>query len=158
GRLVHDDHQYTALGLTIAGGPRMGRFTLEGHYTFLELSAPGPSNQQFGTAHRFGVMGRADLVRLDSHIVGANALLALYGEPGLFHQRPHWSKRDVYDQPREVSLDGGRSGAVLGFGSNLDFRLEQPRGFPNRVGWQLGWQMTASDEHAPDPSVICKGV
>ncbi|HVV82811.1 MAG TPA: hypothetical protein VHE35_07010 [Kofleriaceae bacterium] len=157
GRLIHDDHRYTALGVTVAGGPRMGRFTLEGHYTYLQLSAPGPSEQVFGSAHRVGLMGRADLVRLDSHIVGANALLAFYGEAGMMHELHRWLKPGVYER-REVSRDGGRTGAVVGFGFNLDLRLEQPRGFPNRIGWQLGWQMTASDEHDPDPTMICKGV
>lgn len=158
GRLFHDDRRYTALGLTIAGGPRMGRLTLEGHYTYLDLTAPGPSNQRFGSAHRVGVMGRADLIRLGSHIIGANSLLSLYGEAGLYHQLHRWLKPGVYDRPREVSVDGSGSGAMLGFGFNLDFRLEQPLGFPNRVGWQLGWQMTASDRHDPGPTMICKGV
>ncbi len=158
GRLVHDDERYTALGLTIAGGPRMGRFTLEGHYTYLDLTAPGPSSQRFGSAHRLGVMARADLIRVGSRVVGANTLLAFYGEAGLFHQLHRWLRPGVYDRPREVSLDGGRAGAMLGFGFNLDIRLEQPRGFPARVGWQFGWQMTLSDEHEPGPTMICRGV
>lgn len=158
GRLVHDQRRYTALGATIAGGPRMGRLTLEGHYTYLGLSAPGPSSERFGSAHRFGVMGRADLLRLDSHVVGANSLLAFYAEAGLVHQLHRWLRPGVADRPREVALDGSRAGAIVGFGFNLDFRLEQPRGFPARVGWQLGWQLTTSDEHEPDPTVICRGV
>lgn len=158
GRLVHDDRRYTALGLTIAGGPRMGRFTLEGHYTYLDLTAPGPSSERFGSAHRLGAMARADLVRLGSNIVGANSMLAVYGEAGLFHQLHRWTRPGVDDRPREVSVDGSRSGALVGFGLNLDVRLEQPRGFPARVGWQLGWQMTSSDEHDPGPTMICKGV
>lgn len=158
GRLVHDEQRYTALGLTIAGGPRMGRFTLEGHYTYLDLTAPGPSSQRFGSAHRLGVMARADLIRVGSRVVGANTLLAFYGEAGLFHQLHRWLRPGVYDRPREVSLDGGRAGAMLGFGFNLDIRLEQPRGFPARVGWQFGWQMTSSDEHEPGPTMICRGV
>ena len=158
GRLNHDDRQFTALGVTVAGGPRMGRFTLEGHYTFLDLTAPGPSSQHLGTAHRFAVMARADLIRLDSRIMGANSLLAIYGEAGLARQFHQWAKPGVYERPREVSLDGNRSGGVVGFGLNLDLRLEQPRGFPARVGWQLGWQLASSQEHAPDPTMICKGV
>ena len=158
GRLMHDDRRYTALGLTIAAGPRMGRLTLEGHYTYLDLTAPGPSSQRFGSAHRLGAMARADLIRLGSHVVGANSMLALYGEAGLFHQLHRWTRPGVDDRPREVSVDGSRSGALVGFGLNLDVRLEQPRGFPARVGWQLGWQMTASDEHDPGPTMICKGV
>ena len=158
GRVFHHDQRFTALGLTLAGGPRMGRFTLEGHYTYLELSAPGPSSQRYGAAHRLGVMGRADLVRLDSHVVGANALLALYAEAGLVHQYHRWLRPGPYDRQREVALDGGRPEAIAGFGFNLDFRLEQPRGFPNRVAWQLGWQLTSSTEHAADPTMICKGV
>jgi hypothetical protein len=158
GRLIHDDRRYTALGLTIAAGPRMGRLTLEGHYTYLDLSAPGPSSQRFGSAHRLGAMARADVLRLDSHIIGANSMLALYAEAGLFHQLHRWLRPGAYESPREVALNGSRSGGLVGFGFNLDVRLEQPRGFPARVGWQLGWQMTSSAEHDPGPTMICRGV
>lgn len=158
GRLIHDRARYTALGMTIAGGPRMGRLTLEGHYTYLDLTAPGPSSQRFGSAHRLGVMARADLVRVGSRIVGANSLLAIYAETGLVEQYHHWLRPGVHERPRPVAVDGSHAGAIVGFGFNLDFRLEQPRGFPSRVGWQLGWQLTASDEHAPDPTVVCRGV
>ena len=158
GRVVHDHQPYTALGVTIAGGPRMGRFTLEGHYTYVGLSAPGPSDERFGSAHRLGVMARADLFRLDSRVVGANSMLAFYAEAGLVEQYHRWQHPAMDERPRVVPVDGRRGGAIVGFGFNLDFRLEQPLGFPNRVGWQLGWQLTASDEHAPDPTVICRGV
>lgn len=158
GKVVHDAESFTALGVTIAGGPRMGRFTAEGQYTYLGLSAPGPSSQHFGSAHRLGVMARADLIRFGSTVVGPNTLLALYGEVGVVQQLHRWTRPGIYDRAREVPLDGSRRFAVVGFGFNLDLRLEQPRGFPNRVGWQLGWQMTASDQHDPDPRMICKGV
>ena len=158
GRVVHEDQRFTALGVTIAGGPRIGRFTLEGQYTYLGLSAPGPSSQHYGSVHRIGVMARADLLRFDSRVVGPNTLLAFYGEAGVVEQLHRWDRPGVYDRPREVWVDGGRSVAVIGFGFNLDLRLEQPRGFPNRVGWQLGWQLTASDRHDADPMMICKGV
>ncbi len=158
GRLFHDTRRYTALGVTVAGGPRMGRMTLEGHYTYLDLTAPGPSSQRFGSAHRLGVMGRVDVVRLGSRVVGANSLLALYAEAGLAHQFHQWLRPGAYERPREVAVNASRPGAIVGFGFNLDFRLEQPLGFPNRIGWQLGWQLTASDVHEPDPTLVCRGV
>ena len=41
GYLVHDTRTYTALGAAIAAGPRVGRFTFEADYLFLNLSEPG---------------------------------------------------------------------------------------------------------------------
>lgn len=157
GWVVHDDETYTALGAAVSVGPRIGRYTLEAGYVYAELSEPGPSSLAHGNLHRLSVNGRADLVRLGSHSLGPNSMLALYGEVGLARQLHHWYRPAVGQAQRVVPVDAGRSLAVFGFGLNLDHRLEQPRGFPSRVGWQLGWQLTASDQQAAGNTVLCRG-
>lgn len=157
GHLVHDGKAYTALGGALAIGPRFGRFTLEADFLYVDLSAPGPSTLHYGNAERLGVMGRVDVVRFGPRIMGANSLLAIYGEVGAARQWHHWSRPGDRDPQREVPVDSSLSTGVVGFGINLDHRLEQPRGFPKRVGWQLGWQLTSSRTREPDSMVVCRG-
>jgi len=157
GWLVHDDQTYTALGGALAVGPRIGRFALEAGYVFAQLSEPGPSTLAHGSMHRISVNGRADLIRLGSRTLGPNSMLAIYGEAGLARQLHYWLRPAEGQARRTIPVDGGRSMAVFGFGINLDHRLEQPLGFPSRIGWQLGWQLTASDRQAPGNTVVCRG-
>jgi hypothetical protein len=157
GHLVHDGKTYTALGGAVAVGPRIGRFTFEADFLFLDLSAPGPSNLHYGNAARLGVMARVDFLRFGPRIIGANSLLALYGELGAARQWHQWARPGEREPQREIPVDGSISTGVIGFGLNLDHRLEQPRGFPKRVGWQLGWQLTSSRTREPDPMMICRG-
>jgi hypothetical protein len=157
GSLVHDGRAYTALGGALAAGPRIGRFTFEVDYLYLQLSEPGPSNRIYGRAQRAGVMARADVIRLGPHWIGANSLLALYGELGAARQWHHWAQPGDHEPARAVPIDGSGTMAVVGFGLNLDHRIERPRGFPNRIGWQLGWQLTSSRTRRPDPSAACLG-
>jgi hypothetical protein len=156
GWVIHDDKTYTALGGAISVGPRIGRFTLEAGYVFAELSAPGASTLAYGNIHRLSVNARADLLRLGSHTLGPNSMLAIYGEAGLARQFHHWYKPSYSEPMREIPLDHGRSFGVIGFGLNLDHRLEQPLGLA-RVGWQLGWQLTSSGREDPMNTVICRG-
>lgn len=157
GYLVHDQKAYTALGGAIALGPRFGRFTVEADLMVLELSEPGPSNRHYGSAERLGIMGRVDVLRFGPRVIGANSMLAFYAEAGAARQWHQWARPGERDPQREVPVDSSLSTGVIGFGINLDHRLEQPRGFPRRVGWQLGWQLTSSQTKAPDPMVICRG-
>jgi hypothetical protein len=157
GYLVHDGRAYTAVGGALAVGPRLGRFTLEADFLYLDLSAPGPSTLHYGNAERLGIMGRVDVLRVGPRVIGANSLLAFYAEAGAARQWHNWSRPGDRDPQREVPIDGAIATGVVGFGLNLDHRLEQPRGFPRRVGWQLGWQLTSSRTKAPDPMVVCRG-
>jgi hypothetical protein len=157
GYVVHDAAQYTALGPTLALGPRLGRLTFEATYLYAALSAPGPSDLTYGSVQRLGVMARADVVRLGSHQVGPNSMLALYAEAGVAQQRYHFDHPVVSEHSRVLPADESRPTAVLGFGLNLDHRLEQPRGFPVRVGWQLGWQLTTEQRHEMSPAIECRG-
>lgn len=157
GWMVHEDKTYTALGGALAVGPRLGRFALEAGYVYAELTEPGPSTQAHGNVHRLSINGRADLIRLGSRSLGPNSMLAIYGEAGVARQLHHWYKPSDNDASRVIPVDAGRSIAVFGFGLNLDHRLEQPLGFPSRIGWQLGWQLTASDRQEPASTVECRG-
>jgi|JI10StandDraft_1071094.scaffolds.fasta_scaffold40731_2 hypothetical protein len=157
GHLIHDDKQYTALGAAIAVGPRFDRYTLEADYLYLDLSEPGPSSLRYGSAHRLGVMARVDVIRFGPHAVGANSMLALYAEAGAARQWHRWSRPSATEPARLTPIDSVASIGVVGFGLNLDHRLEKPLGFPNRIGWQLGWQLTATPSHLPDETVLCRG-
>jgi hypothetical protein len=156
GWIVHDDKTYTALGGAISVGPRIGRFTLEAGYVFAELSEPGPSSLAHGNFHRLSANVRADLIRLGSRSLGPNSMLAIYGEAGLARQFHHWYRPSFSEGMREIPLDAGRSFGVFGFGLNLDHRLEQPFNLA-RIGWQLGWQLTASDRVDRMNTIICRG-
>ncbi|MBK9034740.1 MAG: hypothetical protein IPL61_26325 [Myxococcales bacterium] len=157
GHLVHDGKSYTALGAALAFGPRIGRFTFEGDFLYLSLTEPGPSNLHYGSVQRLGAMARVDLVRLGSHVLGANSMLALYGEIGGARQWHQWSRPGAHDPARAIPVDSAATIGVVGFGINLDHRFEKPLGFPSRVGWQLGWQLTSTPTRASDPMVICRG-
>jgi hypothetical protein len=158
GHLVHDGKTYTALGGAVAAGPRLGRFTLEADYLYLALTEPGPSSLRYGTAQRFGAMARVDVIRLGSRWLGANSMLAIYAEAGAARQWHSWRRPGALEAPRAVPVDRAAHLGVVGFGLNLDHRLEKPLGFPTRVGWQLGWQLTSTQTRAADPMITCRGV
>lgn len=156
GYLVHDTKTYTALGAAVAAGPRIGRFTFEADYLFLNLSEPGPSALRYGRAQRLGAMARVDVVRLGSRVLGANSMLAIYAELGAARQWHAWSRPGLRDPARAVPVDSAANLGVVGFGVNLDHRLEQPLNL-SRVGWQLGWQLTSTPSRLADPMVECRG-
>ena len=157
GYVFHDAERYTALGPTASLGHRFDRLTIEATYLYADLSEPGPSTRSHGRMQRLGVMGRVDALRFGPHAVGANSMLALYVEAGLAQQRYHWYRPEPNERPRAIPVDDNRVTAVAGFGFNLDHRLEQPRGFPSRIGWQLGWQLTAADRQEMGPTIECRG-
>lgn len=157
GTVVHGDRAYTALGGAVAAGPRIGRFTVEAEYLFVQLTEPGPSSLYHGNAHRLGLMGRVDALRFGPRVIGANSLLAIYAEAGVARQWHQWARPGLREAARAIPVDSSFSTGVVGFGLNLDHRLEQPRGFPNRIGWQLGWQLTSTRSRTPDPMIVCRG-
>lgn len=157
GWLMHNDKRYTALGGAVSFGPRIGRLALEAGYVFAQLSEPGPSTLSHGNIHRLSINSRADLIRLGSRTLGPNSMLAIYGEIGVARQLHHWYKPGENAARRIIPIDGGRTIGVVGFGLNLDHRLEQPLGFPSRIGWQLGWQLTASERAEMGNTIECRG-
>jgi hypothetical protein len=148
----------TALGVTVAGGKRWGRFGIEAEYTLLQLSERGPSDLVIGDAQRLGVIARFEAIRLGSHIVGPNSMFAVYVEGGA---GVAWNDfyRPGADETgtRIVADDSKRAEGQIGFGIMLDHRLQEPIGFPRRIGWFLGWRMTMTP-HEDTPMSICRGV
>lgn len=155
--VVHTERlDATALGLSVGVGQRWGRFALEAEYTGLQFSERGPANDQLGAGHRLGVVGRFDVLRLGSTVVGDNSLFAVYVEGGADVAWNRWYRSSTRDDDRIVPDDTKQAEGIVGFGLSLDHRLQEPIGFPRRIGWFLGWRM-AFAPHAPTPASICRG-
>lgn len=157
GPITTDQRDYTAIGAVIALGRRVGRFTFELEYDYLGLQDPGPSSLILGRAQNVALVARVDVLRLGPSVVGANSMLAIYAEGAIQRTMFHYYYPGITDAPREVPDGGGQSQAVVGFGALLDHRLEQPLGFPSRVGWQLGWRLASSPRDQHDPMLLCTG-
>lgn len=157
GILAIDGHEYTGLGGLVAFGHRWGRFAIDAEYGYLELTERGPSSTRYGSAHSLGVNTRWELLRLGSRVVGPNSMTALYIEAGVGRQ---FRRGDAvaYDETVRRQLASGQVTQLNGgFGVMFDHRLEQPRGFPNRIGWQFGWRVISTPRPGPDTFVTCRG-
>ncbi len=156
GLLYADGVEATGLGLTTGVGRRWGRLAVDAEYAYLRLSERGPSSLKLGDAHRLGVIGRVDVVRLGPRWVGGNSLLSIYAEGGAVVAWNSW-KRPEYDEPvRVVPADTKRPEGQIGFGVQIDHRLQKPIGFPHRIGWFLGWRLALSP-HTSEPALVCRG-
>ncbi|MBA3458561.1 MAG: hypothetical protein H0T46_01260 [Deltaproteobacteria bacterium] len=156
GFIYGERHDVTAVGLAAAVGQRWGRFALDSEYAYLQLQERGPSALRLGTGHRLSVIGRFDVIRVGPRIIGANSLLAVYVEGGAGVAWNQWF-RPAHDQPvRIVPEDTKRPEAQVGFGVEIDHRLQEPIGFPHRIGWFLGWRM-AYAPHDAGAASICRG-
>jgi len=156
GFLYNERLDVLALGLTAAMGQRWGRLALEAEYSYLELSAKGPSNLPLGDGQRLGVVTRFDVLRLGSTVVGGNSMLAVYVEGGAVVAWNDWYRPGSEEPSRIVPEDTKRVEAQAGFGIMLDHRLQEPIGFPRRVGWFLGWRVALAP-HQSEPASVCRG-
>lgn len=147
----------TALGLVAAGGHRWGRLSLEAEYGYFDLSARGADSTTLGDAQRLGVVARLEVIRLGSHIVGANSMLAVYVEGGAGVAWNDWYRPASDEAPRIVPADSKRVEGQVGFGVMIDHRLQEPIGFPRRIGWFLGWRL-AMTPHNDGIAAVCRGV
>lgn len=154
-----------ALGLSAAAGYRFGRLTLESELDAYELRTRGEimtplglgeGDINIGHGERLSAMARFDVVRLGSHVVGQNSLLALYVEVGGGVEWNSWSQPNTNEAARVVPDDTKRTIGQFGFGIALDHRLQEPIGFPHRIAWLLGWRMAVSP-HAPMTGTECRG-
>jgi len=145
-----------ALGLVAALGHRWGRLTLEAEYSYLTFQVKGPSSMRLGDGDRLGAIGRFDFLRLGPKIVGGNSLVSFYVEGGAAVAWNRWSEPNYDQEMRLVPEDTKRVEGQVGFGVQIDHRLQEPIGFPRRVGWFLGWRM-AFAPHGPDAATICRG-
>src|SRR5690606_23758542 len=108
GFLFHEPVEVTAVGFAAAMGYRFGRFTLEAEYTYLGFQVRGPDDTPLGRGQRLAALGRFDVVRLDSTLVGANSMLALYVEGGAGTAWNHWYRPAPEAQSRIVPNDTRR--------------------------------------------------
>jgi hypothetical protein len=155
-----------AIGFTAALGHRFGRLTLEGEYTRLSFQSNGQymtsigpvqGDIGIGSGDRLAALARLDVIRLGSNVVGANSMLAVYVEGGAALAWNHWDLPGAADPARLVPDATQRIEGQVGFGVMLDHRLQEPIGFPHRVGWFLGWRL-AMTPHQPMAAAICRGV
>jgi hypothetical protein len=157
GILGLDGREYTTLGGTVAAGQRWGRLTLDAEYGYFEITERGPSNVRYGVAHELGLNVRYDVLRLGSRVVGPNSMAAIYVEGRVARQR-RAADPLAPDETRRAVLPGGASNQLAaGFGLLFDHRLEQPRGFPSRVGWMLGWRVIGTPSPEPSGYATCRG-
>jgi hypothetical protein len=157
GFLYHEPVDVTAVGGEVAMGYRFGRLAFEAEYTYLAFQVKGPDDTPLGAGQRLTVLGRFDVIRLGPRIVGQNSLLSFYVEGGAGTAWNHWYKPSYDEASRLVPADTRRPEGQIGFGIAIDHRLQEPVGFPHRVGWFLGWRMAMSP-HQPMVGSICRGV
>jgi len=157
GFLYGEPQDVLALGVEAAMGQRFGRFAIEAEYAFLGFQSRGQyqtalgvtdGDVSLGHGHRLGVLARYEVIRFDSHQVGQNTMAAIYVEAGVDTAWNHWSRPDYNESSRLVPDDTKRVEGQGGFGIMLDHRLQEPIGFPRRVGWFIGWRMAASPHEA----------
>jgi len=146
----------TAFGATTAVGQRFGRLTIESELDYLALQTKGSESVRLGDAERLGVVARFDVLRIGPRWVGGNSLLAFYVEGGAAVAWNHWYQPTAAEPMREVPEDTKRVEGQVGFGVALDHRLQEPIGFPHRVGWFLGWRLALSPT-AADAAPVCRG-
>lgn len=145
-----------AVGGTVAYGRRWGRLALESEYSYLGFQVKGPSSMALGDGQRLGVVSRFDVLRLGPRIVGGNSLLSVYVEGGAAVAWNDWYLPAHDEASRLVPPDTKRVEGQVGFGIEIDHRLQEPIGFPHRVGWFLGWRMALAP-HETEAASICRG-
>lgn len=155
---VHGERfDVTALGLATAVGQRFGRLAVESEYTYLAFQEQGSSSLRLGTGHRLGVIARFDVIRIGPRYVGGNSLMSIYVEGGAAVAWNRWSRPTYFEHSRTIPEDTKRAEGQVGFGIQLDHRLQEPIGFPRRIGWTLGWRLALAP-HEPEPALVCRGV
>lgn len=145
-----------ALGLVGAVGQRFGRLTVEAELGVLSIQARGGGGLKLGDGERLGALARYDLVRLDSTKVGPNSMLAIYVEGGAAVAWNHWYRPGPTEPMRTVPQDTKRVEGQAGFGLALDHRRQGVTGFPQRIGWFLGWRIALAPE-VNAPATVCRG-
>ena len=155
GQITNEHVDATALGLLIAAGHRFGRFALNSEVAYLQYQERGPSSVRLGDGYRLGVMGRFDVLRLGPRTVGPNSMIALYVEGGAGVAWNQWWRPARGEAQRTVPTDNKRLEMQTGFGLEIDHRLQEPIGFPRRIGWTLGLRFAAAP-HEADSAVVCR--
>ncbi len=145
-----------AIGASAAAGQRFGRLAIEAELTVLALEERSSSAPRLGDAERLGAIARYDVIRIGPRWVGPNSLLSIYVEGGADVAWNHWYPPGASQAIRVVPADTKRVEGQAGFGVALDHRLQEPIGFPHRIGWFLGWRFALSPADAA-PGTECRG-
>jgi hypothetical protein len=143
-----------AVGVTAAFGQRFGRLAIDGELDALSLKARGQSDLTLGNAERLGVIARFDVIRIGSEHVGPNSMVAVYVEGGAAVAWNHWYAPTAKQAMRAVPDDTRGVEGQAGFGIEIDHRLQEPIGFPHRIGWFLGWRVALAP--APGTDTACR--
>jgi hypothetical protein len=155
GFLYNERLDVTAVGLSAGLGYRLGRFAVEGEYQYLQFQARGPSSLRLGDGHRLAVIGRFDILRAGPRYVGGNSLLSIFVEGGAGVAWNVWFKPGYGEPGRTVPGNSKRIEGQAGFGIEIDHRLQEPIGFPKRIGWSLGWRVSMAP-HDSEPALVCR--
>ncbi len=147
----------SALGFDVAGGRRFGRFTIEAEYQYLSFHNSGLTETSLGAGNRIGAMARLDVLRIGPRWVGANSLLSFYVEGGAAVAMDHWTTPGSNEPARLVPDDSKHVEGQLGFGLELEHRLQEPPTFPHRIGWFLGWRYSIAAPQTMMASTVCRG-
>lgn len=146
-----------AIGMAAAIGHRFGRLAIEAEAAAFSLRDRGASDLTLGDAERLGPIVRFDVIRIGPDHVGPNSMLAMYVEGGAAVAWNHWYQPTERQAPRVVPDDTRRVEGQVGFGIEIDHRLQQPIGFPHRIGWFLGWRLALSPVSGGD-GTACRTV
>ncbi len=141
GFLYDEPLDVLAIGGTLGLGRRFGRLAIDAELTVLSLQSLDSSNARLGDAERLGAMARYDVLRIGPRWVGPNSLIAVYVEGGAAVAWNHWSQPSSREPARAVPVDEHRVEGQGGLGIAIDHRLQEPIGFPHRIGWFLGWRI-----------------
>jgi hypothetical protein len=156
GFLYNEEVQAMGIGASAAVGQRWGRLAVESELDVLSLRTSDAANKSLGNAERLNVLARVDVIRVGPEHVGANSLFSVYVEGGAGVAWNHWSRPSYDDPTRVIPDDTKRVEGQAGFGIALDHRLQEPIGFPRRIGWFLGWRLAFEHEPAA-PGATCRG-
>jgi hypothetical protein len=156
GFLYNEPLDVLAIGATMAVGQRFGRLAIESEFDYLAIQALNGTSQRLGDAERLGVLARFDVLRIGPRWVGGNSLLSFYVEGGAAVAWNHWYQPASNEPARVVPDDTKRVEGQAGFGIELDHRLQEPIGFPRRIGWFLGWRVAVSPRSG-DSTLACRG-
>lgn len=159
GFVYRERDSVTALGGSVALGQRFGRLTVEAEYTFLQFQVRGESSAELGDGQRLGVLGRFDVIRIGPRVIGANSMLSVYVEGGAAVAWNDWyapAGRGSSGPTQTIPVDSKRVEGQVGFGIQLEHRLQEPIAFPRRIGWFIGWRMALAP-HTSDSAIVCRG-
>jgi hypothetical protein len=151
------------LGVVAGAGQRFGRFSIEAEAAFYDLQTASEymtplgltsGNVSVGRGERLAVIGRLDVLRFDSHVMGPNSMAAIYVEGG---GATEWVQFTApVDANGALKPDNlKRVEGVVGVGLMLDHRLQEPIGFPHRIAWFLGLRVAMSP-HQPMDVTVCR--